>query len=104
YAIRLVQQRALRSALSCVILGAVPCAVGVAITNVLGYTDTRYGLLLLVKANPVAFNHLGWMLVLSFGPLLFGALAALARGRWLLANGARAPARGRAPRFSHFFE
>jgi hypothetical protein len=88
YALRLWQLQALRSAVSCAILGAVPSAVGVAITNVLGYTDTRYGMLLVVEKNPVAFEHVGRMLVLSFGPLLLGSVAALGRGRWLLRQGA----------------
>ena len=88
YAVRLIQQHAVRAAVQCAILGGAPVAVGVALTSVLGYTDQRSGFLLHAGANPVAFEHVGRMLVLSFGPLLLGALAALARGRWLLREGA----------------
>jgi len=88
YVLRLVQQRALRSAVTCAILGGVPSAVGVAVTNALGYTDMRFGFLLILQPNPVAFAQVGRMLLLSFGPLLLGAIAALGRGRWLLREGA----------------
>ena len=46
FAWRLTQQGRWRGAVQCAILGAVPTAVGVALTNALGYTDRRYGFLL----------------------------------------------------------
>lgn len=103
FAWRLTQQGRWRGAVQCAILGAVPIAVGVALTNALGYTDRRYGFLLELGLNPVAVEHLGRVLVLSFGPLLFGALATLLRPRWMLRDGAATTALAIAAFAFYFF-
>ena len=92
YAVRLLQQgHRLGAAIQCALLGGVPVAVGVALTTALGYADQRFGSLLHVGLNRVAVHNALRVWVLSFGPLLAGALASLVRGRWLLGLGA-APA------------
>jgi len=88
YAVRLVQQRALATAWQCAVLGAVPVGVGVAITSTLGYTDARHGSLLQFGLNPVAATNMTRVWIMSFGPLLFGGIAALSRWRWALHDGA----------------
>ena len=88
YLWRLIQQQALREAWRCALLGAGPVAVGVALTSVLGYTEKRYGFLLQLGLNPVATTNAVRVWIMSFGPLLFGALAASAAPRWLLREGA----------------
>jgi hypothetical protein len=88
YALRLVQQRALASAWQCVMLSGGPVLVGVVAVSVLGYTDDRYGSLLQLGLNPVATHDAVRVWILSFGPLLFGTIAALALGRWLNRDGA----------------
>ena len=90
FALRLTQQRRWRAAIGCAVLGGVPIVVGVALTKALGYTDDRYGFLLVFGLNPVAVNHLGKVLFLSFGPLLFGGIATIVRWRWALKDGAAA--------------
>lgn len=90
FALRLTQQRRWPAAIGCVVLGGVPIGVGVALTKALGYTDDRYGFLLAIGLNPVALEHLGRVLLLSFGPLLFGAVLTLVRWRWMLRDGAAA--------------
>jgi hypothetical protein len=90
FALRLTQQRRWRAAIGCAVLGGVPIVVGVALTKTLGYTDDRYGFLLVFGLNPVAVNHLGKVLFLSFGPLLFGGMATIVRWRWALSDGAAA--------------
>jgi len=102
FALRLVQQGAVRAVLQCLILGAAPAAVGLGLTLALGYTDPRAGLLLQFGANPVAFEHVAMVLVLNFGPLLVGALVALLRPRWLLRDGA-APAALTLAAFAFYF-
>jgi hypothetical protein len=92
FALRLTQQRRWPAAIGCAVLGAVPIGVGVAMTKALGYTDDRYGFLLGVGLNQVAFEHVGRVLFLSFGPLLFGAIATIVRWRWALNAGAAATA------------
>lgn len=91
YALRLVQQRSLRSILSCAILGAAPVAVGIGLSSALGYTDPAEGMLFGFRLNPVAFRAWPYVLLLSFGPLLFAGIAGLLRVRWVLEKGA-APA------------
>ena len=88
FAVRLTQQGRWRDAMSSAILGGVPVGVGVALTKALGYTDDRYGFLLVFGLNPVSLQHVGRVLFLSFGPLLFGGLATLLRPRWMLRDGA----------------
>ena len=92
FAVRLVQQRALKSILHCAILGAVPVAVGIAISAALGYTDPGEGLLIQFGINPVALRSWQYVLLLSFGPLLLGGIAGLLRPRWLAGAGAAAGA------------
>jgi hypothetical protein len=92
FAVRLTQQRRWSGVWASAILGAVPVGVGVALTNALGYTDQRYGFLLQFGLNPVATEHIGRVLFLNFGPLMFGALATLLRWRWMLREGAAAVA------------
>lgn len=87
---RLTQQRRWASVAGCAVLGVVPIIVGVSLTNALGYTDQRYGFPLHVGLNPVSVEHVGRVLFLNFGPLLFGALATLLRGRWMLGEGGAA--------------
>jgi hypothetical protein len=91
YGLRLVQQRAIARAWQCAALGGGPVLLGVLATSMLGYTDTRYGSLLLVGLNPVAAHNVVRIWILSFGPLLLGAAASLAAPRWVLREGA-APA------------
>jgi hypothetical protein len=88
YALRLVQQRAMSRAWQPALLVAGPVLVGVLATKALGFTDDRYGSLLLVGLNPVAAEKVVRVWVMSFGPLLFGAIAACLAWRWLLREGA----------------
>jgi hypothetical protein len=90
FAVRLVQQRTLRSVLQCAILGAAPVAVGIGISAALGYTDPDEGVLLRFGFNPVAFREWPYVLFLSFGPLLLAGLVGLCRVRWLAGPGAAA--------------
>lgn len=92
YAIRLVQQRALRFLPHCAILGAAPVVLGIGISTALGYTDSAEGFLLQFGLNPVALRRWPYMLLLSFGPLLFTGIAGLLRWRWLLGPGTAAGA------------
>jgi hypothetical protein len=92
FIVRLTQQRRWSGVLACAVLGAVPIGVGVAVTGALGYSDQRYGFLLEFGLNPVAIQHLGRVLFLNFGPLVFGGLATLIRWRWASAEGASATA------------
>jgi len=87
YAVRLLQQQALGSIVQCAILGAAPVAVAIGISAALGYTDPSEGLLIQFGLNPVAFRSWPYVLLLSFGPLLFGGLAALFRPRWMAGLG-----------------
>jgi len=102
FAIRLVQQHAMRATLQCALLGAAPVVVGVVLSKVFGYTDDRYGFLLIFGLNPVAVHHAGRVIVLSFGPLLFAGAASLMRWRWLLAEGT-APAALTVASFGFYF-
>jgi hypothetical protein len=92
FAVRLAQQRALESIFQCAILGAAPVAVGIGVSAALGYTDPGEGLLFQFGINPVALNKWPYVMLLSFGPLLFGGLAGLLQPRWLLGAGASAGA------------
>lgn len=92
YAVRLVQQRALRSILSCAILGAAPVAVGIGLSTALGYTDPSEGMLFGFRLNPVAFRNWPYVLFLSFGPLLIAGIVGMLRPRWVLGKGAAAVA------------
>lgn len=87
YLVRLVQQRALSRAWMCAVLGGGPVLLGVLATSALGYTDNRYGSLLLVGLNPVATHNAVRVWIMSFGPLLLGAAASLTRPRWILYEG-----------------
>jgi hypothetical protein len=92
YALRLFQQRhRMTVAIQCALLGVVPVAVGVGLTAALGYADQRFGRLLEVGLNQLAAHDPLRMWLLSFGPLLVAAVLSLARGRWLVGEGA-APA------------
>ena len=90
YALRLVQQRALKSILQCAILGAAPVALGIGVSAALGYTDPQEGMLLRFGLNPVAVRRWPLMFLLSFGPLLLAGVAGLFRWRWALREGAPA--------------
>lgn len=92
YVVRLVQQRAWTSVLQCAILGAVPVALGVAVSMVLGYTDPSEGMLFGFRINPVALRRWPYIFLLNFGPLLIGGLAGLLRWRWTVGVGAPAAA------------
>lgn len=88
FAVRLVQQRALSSALSAAVLGAGPVVVGVVTAQTLGYTNPDDGLLLKIGLNPVALTNVRWVLFSSFGPLIvIGLPALLLRRRWALDAG-----------------
>ncbi len=102
YAVRIVQQRAWRWAVHCAVLGAAPVAVGVGLSTTLGYTDQRHGSLLQLGLNAVAMEHVGRVLFLSFGPLLFAGIAGFLRWRWVLREGA-APAALVVPAFAFYF-
>ena len=88
YLLRLIQQRALARAWQCAVLGGGPALLGVLATSLLGYTDNRYGSLLLIGLNPVAAHHAVRIWIMSFGPLLLGAVASLATPRWVVRAGA----------------
>jgi hypothetical protein len=92
YASRLWQRRAWRSVIPCAFLGAGSAAVGALLTSVLGYTDPKGGTLIDVGLNRVATRQWPFMLLLSFGPLLFAGVAALVRVRWVARDGAAATA------------
>ena len=103
YVLRLAQQHAMSRAWQCGILGAGPVVVGVALTSILGYTDTRYGSLLQVGLNPLAAHNPLRVWILSFGPLLFGAVAASTSRAWLLRAGAAPAALASAAVLFYFF-
>ena len=88
FALRVIQQEALRTLWRSAILGLGPCIVGVSLSDVLGYTDNSQGSLLTFGLNPIALHHLGWVLLLNFGPLVLAAIAAIFAWRWSLAAGA----------------
>jgi hypothetical protein len=88
YAVRLIQQGASARAWQCAVLGGGPVLIGVLATSLLGYTENRFGPLLQVGLNPVAATNVLWVWTLSFGPLLFGAVAALTAPRWTVGEGA----------------
>ena len=90
YALRLVQQRALKSIVQCAILGAAPVVLAIGISAALGYTDPQEGMLLRFGLNPVAVRRWPLMFLLSFGPLLLAGVAGLLRWRWALGEGAAA--------------
>jgi hypothetical protein len=90
YALRLVQQRALKAVLQCAILGAAPVILAIGISATLGYTDPQEGMLLQFGLNRVALRRWPLMLLLSFGPLLFAGIAGLLRWKWVLREGAPA--------------
>ena len=81
FAIRLLRRRAYLAVAQAGILGGGPVLVGIAISTVLGYTDPGQGLLIQFGLNPVALRQWPFMMLLSFGPLLFAGVAGLA-GRW----------------------
>lgn len=87
FALRVVQQRAFRTVWQSAILGLGPCIVAVAVSNALGYTDSSQGSLLTFGLNPIAVHHLGWVLLLNFGPLVLVAVAAVFAWRWSLTAG-----------------
>jgi hypothetical protein len=103
FAWRLAQQRAWRAIVPSLILGAAPAASGAALTSMLAYTDQRYGSLLLLGANPVAFHQAAMVLFLSFGPLLVAVAAAALRWRWSAGPGAAPVALALAAFFFYFF-
>jgi hypothetical protein len=103
FVLRLIQQRAWRGVLPCAVLGAMPVAVGLALTFALGYANTQHGSILQLGPNPLAFNHTGWVWLLSFGPLLILAMVAVTRVRWLAAAGAAAAALAVAAAVFYFF-
>jgi len=96
YAGRLVQQRAVSSTFQCALVGAAPVAVGVALAQAFGYTNSADGLLMTVGVNAVALTHWPWVVLMSFGPLLIVGVPGLLRRRWVtqlgLAPGALAAA------------
>jgi hypothetical protein len=90
FAYRLLRQRAWTAIWQSAVLGAVPLAVALALCTVLGYTNREQGMLINVGLNPVALRHVGLVLLLSFGPLLFAGIAAALRPMWLMRDGAAA--------------
>jgi hypothetical protein len=88
YVGRLAQRGNYRSVWQCALLGGLPVGLAVVLSMVLGYTDPDEGLLIRVGSNRVALWRWPLMFLLSFGPLLFGAIAALFQPRWLLERGA----------------
>jgi hypothetical protein len=92
YAWRLWQRRAWRSVVPCAVLGAGAAVIGALLTTVLGYTDPKGGTLIELGLNPVATRQWPFMLLLSFGPLLFAGAASLTRGSWIVRDGAPAVA------------
>ena len=91
FAIRLIARRALNAIWQAGILAGAPLAAGVALAFALGYSDPAQGSLIRIGLNPVAVRWWPWMLVLSFGPLLFVALPGWVRWQWLRDEGS-APA------------
>ncbi|MGQ0735704.1 MAG: hypothetical protein ACT4QD_18880 [Acidobacteriota bacterium] len=91
FACRIVPGRQVVAAVQSAVLGGAPVAVGVGLVGALGYTDPRQGSLIAVGLNPVAVRDWGFMLLLSFGPLLLAGMLGLLRVRWIGGGGA-APA------------
>ena len=87
-----MQQGRLRGILHCAILGAAPVSLAIGISAALGYTDPGDDLLIRFGLNPVAVRRWPFMLLLSFGPLLFAGIAGLLRWKWALGLGAPAAA------------
>jgi hypothetical protein len=77
--LRLIADRAWRVMLPAAVAGAAPLAAATALAFGLHYVDRSGSSLFRVLANPLAFQHTTVVMVLSFGPLLVGAVA----GTWL---------------------
>jgi len=92
FAIRLVAAKAWGATWRAAVLGAVPVAVAIAVSFALGYTDPAQGTLMQLGPNPVAFHAWPFMLLLSFGPLLFAGVVGLARVQWVKEYGGGAAA------------
>jgi hypothetical protein len=72
--IRCISERAWRKILPAAIAGAVPLLAATALAFSLHYVDRSGSSLFRILANPLAFQHTTVVLVLSFGPLLAGAI------------------------------
>ncbi len=92
YLVRLVQQHALKSILQCAILGGAPVILAIGVSAVLGYTDPKEGLLIRFGVNSVALRRWPYVMLLSFGPLLFVGVAGLSRWKWVAREGTAAAA------------
>jgi hypothetical protein len=83
--LRLIADRKWRTMLPAAIAGAVPLAAATLLAFALHYVDRSGSSLFRVLANPLAFQHTTVVMILSFGPLLFGAIA----GAWLAVHARR---------------
>lgn len=92
YAARLLALGNWQAMWQCAVLGVVPLLVAVALAGVLGYTDPNHGSLLLFGPNRVAFHRWPFLLLLSFGPLLFAGIVGMLRLEWIKREGAAAAA------------
>jgi hypothetical protein len=77
--VRMISDRAWRAMLAGAVAGAAPLAAATALAFALHYVDRSGSSLFRVLANPLAFQHTTVVMILSFGPLLVGAVA----GTWL---------------------
>lgn len=92
YVLRLIAGRKLLLLPMGAILAGGPVIVAVFVSFLLGYTEPSASSLVFIRANPVAFRRWPFILLLSFGPLLFAGVAGLIRFRWLTRDGLAAAA------------